>query len=760
MKKKLVALGLSLAMMVSLTACGDAEQISKLNSMSALNAESTVTDNYNLSYTDEQEMIYAQVSNRQLLDLSALSQCSDNEIQQVVNYMNQVDKQLIGDLAVNTYSDSTTKMFTEDLVSDEAVIDSFLTDYLLSFMQQTPYYWQRTKTTVRGIDPKSRSIIVDVTYKTIDFNKEVRLDSTITKGDPDYDKLTESRYNKWLNILNLKLNNPSSPELPALESMFLQYWGDPNVIIEEQSRLSPTSRIYLSGNQETYSGLIDSEAEKTGGSMTVRFVLVPNYVLGINLGLTCEHMYITEYNLDKNITDKMTAFTEEGYQTVTDSVYNLIYSYFTCLDESDFDGLYSLTKNFEGLDKHYEDVFNSTYQKHDGFSVSLFDITGTHIKCGVTISTKERAKNSNMTYPVYTDRYYMELELVGDKLQVANLTLLSRKLEGEPAIDEGEIDTTGFSATITLDNDDKVAIEKLICDFSAIQLNADTTSDKFSDVVDTSITMNQLSTLKEAMTSLSGAQKVVFLQNYQQGTSNYASVKCKELYQDDKNEIVEASATYEFILKGNKWYIYNYTVNSTVKLDTTNLQTTGSLCLVTPGKVVAYTSQIKGPTSTNLDEVSDISKSFNHDSYTPKVKKGVVEQGVVLLKGSDVNESYFKQAANIAGLSTTSKDVFDGNFDKLLGFLEGGEQDYIDVVNSSKQNAYNAIAIYTNNSEARYPDAVTYENEAKACKESLQNDYEALRAILESLGQIPDSEKDVFNTVINDLQNMSATLLK
>ena len=52
MKKKLVALGLSLAMMVSLTACGDSEQISQLNSMSALNAESTVTDNYNSFYNN------------------------------------------------------------------------------------------------------------------------------------------------------------------------------------------------------------------------------------------------------------------------------------------------------------------------------------------------------------------------------------------------------------------------------------------------------------------------------------------------------------------------------------------------------------------------------------------------------------------------------------------------------------------------------------------------------------------------------------
>ena len=112
------------------------------------------------------------------------------------------------------------------------------------------------------------------------------------------------------------------------------------------------------------------------------------------------------------------------------------------------------------------------------------------------------------------------------------------------------------------------------------------------------------------MTSLTGAKKVVFLKNYQQGTSNYASVKCKELFQDDKNAIVEANTTYEFIMKGGNWYIYNYDVNSSVKLDTTNLTTTGSLCLVSPGKIESYTSQIKGSTSTNLDEVSDISVSF------------------------------------------------------------------------------------------------------------------------------------------------------
>ena len=67
------------------------------------------------------------------------------------------------------------------------------------------------------------------------------------------------------------------------------------------------------------------------------------------------------------------------------------------------------------------------------------------------------------------------------------MVLLSRVIEGEPAIQSFDADLSGFTANITLSNDDKIAIENLICDFSALQLNKDTTSDKFSDVVDISI---------------------------------------------------------------------------------------------------------------------------------------------------------------------------------------------------------------------------------------------------------------------------------
>jgi hypothetical protein len=637
-------------------------------------------------------MIYAQVSDRKLLDLNALSVCSDSEIQQVRNYMDLVDSQLTGLVDVsNTTVTGVEDSAVDGLIEDNSILDVRMTDYLLTFMEKTPYYWQRSKTTIRGIDSKSRSVVVDVQYKTIGFDKEVKKDSTIVRGDANYKKLVESRYNKWVAILAMKYEDRNNALLPKLEADFKRYWGDPKDIIAEQRRYGNTADIFYTGNQKTYSGLVDTVADKGTGTLTVRYILVPKYVLGVNLGLTCNHLYITDFSLDKDITANLSSFTKEGYQTVTDSVYALVNSYFTCIDESDFDGLNKLTSNFAGLDKYYEDVFDSTYQKHQGYSVSLFNIVGTHITCGVTISTKERAKGSNMSLPVYTDRYYMELELVDDKLKVSNMTLISRHLEGEPAITEAEVDSTGFTGVIELNNDDRLAIEKLICDFGVLQLTNNTKSDDFTKVVDTSIATNQLDSLKESLASLTGVRKVVYLQNYQQGNSNYASVKCKEFFQDATNAIIEASSVYEFILKGGRWYIYNYTILSSIRLDTTNLQTTNSLCMIENGKVASYNSQIKSTASANLDEVPDISVSFEHKEYTPAVKKGVSEQGRVLYTRNDITDAIFNKVLKTLGVGDIK------SFNKALGVISDTS-----LKTQIKNIMYDGVAIYMNKTDSRY----------------------------------------------------------
>lgn len=709
MQKRLVSVVLLCALVMGvLSGCQSGLlEVDELNSLSALNSESYVSSSYNLSYTDEQEMIYAQVSNRNLIDISGLTSCSEDEINQILNYMESVDNQLTGKIRVNSFADQVSKFQYDGYMSDDAVIDADITNYLLTVMEQTPYYWQRCKTTIRGMDSESRSIVVDVTYRTIDFEKDVIADSTIVLGEPDYEQLSQSRYNKWVRILSTRVNNPNSTELYAMEQDFYSFYGNPDDIIAEQRRYDPTGAIYETWNQQTYSGLIDSPAERSHGAMVVRYILVPRYVLGINLGMTCEHMYLLSYALDNDVTTGLSPFTRDGYQTVTDSVYNLVYSYFTCIDESDFYGLYKLTSDFAGLDKHWQDVFNYTFQKHDGFSVSLFDITGTHIVCGVTISTKERARGSNITYPIYTDRYYMELELDNDALKVNNLVWLSRKLEGEPAIVEREVEMAGFTAMIDLSNNDKVEIENLICNFSALQLAGDTTSDNFLDVVDGSITTNQLSTLKTNMTSLTGVRKVVFLQTYQQGTSNYASVRCKELFQDESNAIIEANCTYEFMTKGGRWYIYNYDVNSSLRLDSTNLTTVGSLCLVEPNNVISYNSQLKSTVGTNLEEVSDVSVAYDHAPYIPSTRNGTAEQGLVLMTPSTVTVDVFARLAPTLGLGFTTIEELDADLNAIDDYLAavGAEpmSDYIrDIVLS-------AISVVYNKSGSRYSDALAQE---------------------------------------------------
>lgn len=684
--KKFIVLTLVASLMVGLlSGCGAQSDIDELNKLQATNTDAKVQQNYKLSYSDEQDMIYSQVSDRTLLDLTTLTACSDNELQQVINYLDSVDAQLCGTASS----------------SDEEVIDSCFTDYLLCEFERTPYYWQRSQAVVRGIDAESRSIIVDVTYKTIDFDKDVQEESKIVLGEPAYEKKLQVRYDKWLEILNAKYNNSSSMEWQKNYDSFVKYYGDPELIIKSQSNYSLTENVFETGNQKTYQGLINSSAEESGATMLVRYVLVPNYVLGVNLGITCKHLYVLDYKLDNDVTASLELFTDEGYATVTDSVYELVYSYFQCMDEDDYSGLYSLTYDFGKLDKYYEDLFATTYRKHDGFTISLFDITGTHITCGINIASKVRAKGSNMTFPAYTDRYYAELELVDGKLQVENLVLLSRTIEGEPAITTDEASTTGFAATIDLDNDDKLEIEQLICDFSAIQLSQDTTSDNFAKIVDISMETSDLSTLKENMTSLSGVRKVAWISNYQQGTSNYASVKCKELYQYEDNSITEASVTYDFIMKGGRWYVYSYNVLSSVRLSTTNLATTGCLCLVSPNKVESYTSQVKGTSSTGTATVSDASVVYDYKEYTPTLKTGSVEQGLDTTAAYDLSsedfDEYVAKLFDTAGLGSYEDYVVNCSVvddylnqldDSLVGKYEEAIKGYVAVYYNIVNNRY------------------------------------------------------------------------
>lgn len=759
--KRFLASGLILALGVSLTGCGESNaEIANLNGIQSLNSEFSSGKSSKLSMTDEQNMLYAQVSDRQLLDLTRLDACSDQDLEQIQLFLNNVDRQLCGDIYTERFYQNmpATDLMPDLNKRDESVISPYLTDYLLTFFEKTPYYWQRTKTTVRGIDPSSRNIIVDVTYSTIDFEKFVQPESTIVLGSPDYEKLLKNRYEKWLRILETKVNSPNDSSLVSMETSFRQYYGDPEQIIAAQSYGEPTDFIYITGNQRTTTGLLDNDAEQTGGSCICRYILSPNYSLGINLGYTCNHAYITDFKLDSDITEGMENFTAEGYATVADSVYALIYNYFTAIDEGNYMGLYKLTNNFGSVDKYYQDLFDSTYQKHAGYSVSLFDITGTHIKCGIAISTKERAKDSNMTFPIYTDRYYAELELVGDRLVVDQLVLLSRTLDGEPAISAEEADLSGFSAQITLGVDDKLAIEKLIGDFAELQLVGDTTSDSYSQVVDTSMSTSQETALKTQMTSITGqARKCIFLSHYMQGTSNYAAVKCKELYQDAANRIIEADAEYEFILKGNRWYIYNYNILSSVALDSTNLSTKGCLYLVEPGKTAVYNSQVRGTQTTDVESATDTMVVYEHDAYTPVLKTSVEDQGLTLYTGLDITATEYNELISIVGMEGTYEDcqaVLSGI--ETLETAEGFNGEYVSTSDAMTE-LLELMAVVKNKINNRYESDAAYTN--TGAEDGARELYSSLMALQDTnLFDTDSSYEEQFNILLNDLTTLQLWL--
>ena len=614
-KRKVSLLLASILILSNLSGCSSSSEINELNNLESSNVDTGEAENTTLSYAEEQDLIYAQVSDRMLLDVEGLDRPTDNDIQEVKNYMNAVDEQLIGNTPKNEY-----------------VLDECFSNYLLAFFENTPYYWQRRSQTIKGQDSESKSVVVDVTYKTIDMKKDVKKDSKIVKGDPNYEDLMKNRYNRYVTLLNAEVHQ--SPDLDSLRKKFIDIYGEPKEIYKSQENLTLTEEIYEHHNQLTYKGMVNSREEKGNATVTVRFVLVPKKVLGIRDGINCEHMYITDYELDTDPTEDKEVTEEEGTEKAVDEVYATLYSYFNCIDESDFNGLYKLTTDFEKLDKYFNDLFETTYSKHENFTLSVFKVLPESIECGVTIASKSRAIGSKMTYPSYTDRYFFELALVDDIIKVKNMVLLSRKIQGEPKIITHESEDEGFIAEITLSNEDKQAIEDLICKFGVLQLNKDTSSDSFGDVVDLSIDRGDLSTLQKNMTSVSGNEKVVWLDTYRQGSSNSASVRCTEDI-SGSDGIRELSSIYNFITKGGRWYISGYSIGDNNKLNITELGTTNSLCVVNKSGVQSYTSQVVSTSSssdsddaddlTESESSADISITDTFDEYIPNVDGEKIE---------------------------------------------------------------------------------------------------------------------------------------
>jgi hypothetical protein len=637
-KNKLVASMLCAAMVVSLTGCGSSNSVSvkELESLEASEQESTVKA-VQLSTVDKESLIYEQVSDRSLLDLTTLAACDSSYVTAIEQFMNTVNDQVTG--AVDT---------------ENGVISENLVNYMLFEMEKTPYYWCRTGMVIRGMDANSRNVVVDVTYSTnTGVAKPVKMDSFIIRGEDNYDTKMQVRNERWNNYLDTKYDSKTGlisddNSYQALYDEFVRNYGDVDDIMDAQENTSLAEKVFETGIVDTYSCMTDMPYEQsTGGEMTFRYVLSPKYTLGINLGWECTHMYLTSYKLAADPTEGMTVYTGTDLDTVSDSLDDLMNSYYKAIEEDNHKGLYSLVADYQKYDKYFEDYFNYTYKKNNNYTISLFSVEGTTMTFGVTLSRKVRAKDSNMTLPLYTERYLYTAQLIGDKLQITNETLLSSTIEGEPAITVEDADTSGFSSSITLTTADKQSIEKVISEFGVVQLSGKYTSDAFGKVVDTSLASNVIDEIETNMESGKGDKKVVWLNSYLQGTTNYASVLCKELTQLSDGSILEREVTYELLYKGDQWYVSDYLVTSTNKLDTTELTTKNALCICTAKEVTDFTSQV-GDSEKNPDEIptaeegttqsSGVEMNYQFDITAPVVKETEEEKQARLKKEKEAAE--------------------------------------------------------------------------------------------------------------------------
>lgn len=603
MNKKSIVLGLMcMALALPLTGCGTSADMKELQNLEASEGESNVSA-VSLSTVDKESLVYAQVTDRQLLDLTTLAACDETYIPNIEQFMNTVNDQLIG--AIST---------------DDGVIDENIINYMLFEMEKTPFYWSRTGMVIRGMDTSSRNVVVDVTYSTTGATKPVKPDSTIVRGEPNYNQLLQVRLERWAGILSAKYDSTgnlrsSYTDLVAEDQRkFEEVYGKVDDIIKEQNQESLASTVYENGIENTYNCLVDDPSEAVGGTMTFRFILEPSYAMGLNLGWSCSHVYLTSYTLASDPTAGLQVTSDEGTDIVIDNIDKLMNSYYKCIDESNHSGLYTLVADYKKYDKYFEDYFNNTYRNNNNYTISLFNVEGKTVTYGVTLSRKVRAKNSKMSLPIYTERYLYTATLVGDKLQILNETLLSSVLEGEPAITTKDADVNGFSSSVTLTNDDKRAIEERLSEFGVVQLKGEYNSDKFSKSVDISLPTGVLTTIRENMESGKGVKKVVWLTNYLQGSSNYASVTCKELTQRKDESILERDVTYDLLFKNGSWYVSNYVINSSVRLDTTELTTKNCLFICNKDEVTDFTSQVKTGQNSEVDEVPDASEGVQSAS--------------------------------------------------------------------------------------------------------------------------------------------------
>lgn len=539
-----------------LVGCSQDADYNKLKGLEPANdiVDSAVAYNTGLSKSEREQLIYQQVANRTLIDTTALDKVSSTETQEINAYMNRINNKIFGE-------------------NNDSIPDNFV-NYILFEMQKTPYEWRKKSIEIVGVDSATRNYVIDVMYETDRNSYKTKIqNSSIPLGCDNYDLKMQTRLNRYVDMLEKQISGDES-YLIELEE-FENAYGSVESIINTQSNYTLYEKA-KQGEFVTYNCMTDSSIENSDAGMTVRFILAYEYALGVNLGLNCEHVYITNYALESDPTSNYTEANLEGSTALSDAVDTLIYSQNRAIDEDNYIGLYSLIEDFGKYDKYYYDMFNTSYRKVNGYAITIYEVNGTKIKAGVTRVRKIRTKGSNMSYPVYEEKWLYDIELIDNELKITNEVLIRSSIIGEPVIVDSRIEQTeGFNSVVTVKDTDKQKIEKVINDFSQLQVNYDTNSEDFVKVVDISTSAEELKNIKSDMLLVENAiAKATWIKSYDVVYSSYVTLTLKEVFYKEDGTALECESSLSLILKNNKdWQIIEYIRLSSASIKAENVST-------------------------------------------------------------------------------------------------------------------------------------------------------------------------------------------
>lgn len=574
MLKRTICLFLSLLLICGvLSGCGvsfdkeEQEALEVLKNTAPMKPEEVVNTRLVATTNEERESaMYKYIIDRIVVDPALLLKVSSADEKNINTLFTNINHQLEG----KEYQNGANPLIDE------------YANYLLLEFSRTPYEWEESNKNILGFDPSARLYFVDVTYRTTSAKKNIVPDSKIPLGHPDAEAMQKKRYNDYIAISKMRYDNSltgyTSANYEEKVKEFNDTWGPEEDIFREQQGVSLYERTKELRKENsgigllTYSGL-QSLGDKTfskGAVMTIRYVLKYDLNLGEETEMVVDALYMKDYKLDE-VSDIIANYKYDdtaSIEVLSPFIDQLIWSYNKCVEESNFDGLYSLHEDFSTIDKYYEGIRDYTYNSIGGYTYDVIKREGHTVTVKVSRTNQIRARGAEMSLPTYDETLLFILELGrNDKILIKNIYLLERTMIGEPLSVirnvAGISEKIQFS-TVAFSEANRAAVIETLKKFTQLITNGDYSSSDYVAVVDLGVSQNVLNKISSSIKSIVPVKTASYIINWDSATNVYCNLTLRQVFECE-NGNYDTEAQVSLGNRNGTWKVVNYTRTVNIK---------------------------------------------------------------------------------------------------------------------------------------------------------------------------------------------------